>query len=177
MSPTNNPEDFEEITQNQRAIYGYIYSLVFSRDAADEVLQETNVVLCEKIQEFAGRSEFLTWACSIAHNQVLAYRTRKQRDRLTPTVPSALEQLSNRALGQCSGASVRLQMLRECKEELTVAEREMIESRYSPDGSVEGIAEGLGRSPSSVSVSLHRIRHRLYECIKGKVARGAIPDE
>ena len=41
MSPTNpSPEAFEVITQNQRAIYGYIYSLVFSPDAADENTSE-----------------------------------------------------------------------------------------------------------------------------------------
>ena len=161
----------EQMTQSQRAIYGYIFSMVFSRDAADEVLQETNVVICENIQDFAGRSEFLTWACRVAHNQVLAYRKRRQRDRLTTTVPAALEELSQHSLNECTAADVRLQMLRECKKELPVADRDLIESRYNPDGSVERIAEGLGRSPSSVSVSLHRIRRRLQKCIQSKVAQ------
>ena len=172
MSPTNpNPESFEEITQNQRAIYAYIFSLVFSQDAADEVLQETNVVLCEKNQAFTGQSQFLTWACGIAYNQVLAYRKRKRCDRLTPTVPSALEQLSQHAMDECTAGDVRLQMLRECKEELPVAQRELIDRRYSPNGSVQGVADGLGRSSSSVSVSLHRIRRRLCKCIMRKLAQ------
>ena len=163
-------EALELIAHSQRALYGYIYSLVLSRDEADEILQEANVVLCRKVHEFAGRSDFLTWACSIARLEVLAYRRRAGRDRHRSADDSVLEQMSAEAVEVASTADIRLELLDECKEELSAGQREMIELRYGPGGSVKQLAKDLGRSPSSVSVSLSRIRGRISDCIERKLA-------
>ena len=171
MAPKNpDPDALELIAQSQRPLYGYICSLVYSQDAADDILQETNVVLCRRIHEFDGRVKFLTWACGIAYHKVLAHRRRSSRDRLTFADDSTLEQLSALALDESSAADMRLRLLRECKGELPASQQEMLDHRYGPNGSVEGLAKGLGRSPSSVSVTLHRIRRRISKCIEEKLA-------
>lgn len=171
MSPQNpDPAALELIAQSQRALYGYIYSLVFSHDIADDVLQETNVVLCRKIDEFDGRAKFLTWACRIAYLETLAHRKRASRNKLVPVDESLLEQLSARALDQASTANVRLPLLRECMDELPDDQRALMDQRYSPGGSVRVLAEAQGRTPASTSVTLSRIRRRLFKCIERKLA-------
>ncbi|MCG8583857.1 MAG: sigma-70 family RNA polymerase sigma factor [Pirellulales bacterium] len=172
-SPQNpDPRALELITQHQRALYGYIYSLVFSENAADVILQETNLVLCRKVHEFDpdGQATFLTWACRIAYLETLAYRGRVRRDKLVMADDDLLERLSARALDTATEADVRLPLLRECVDELSSEQRQLIEDRYGTDVSVAALAKARGRSEGSISVTIHRIRRRLFDCIERKLA-------
>ena len=169
-SENPNPSNLELITQHQRALYGYIYSLVFSNDIADEVLQETNIVLCRKLNEFdSNRASFLTWACKIAYFETLRIRRNASREKLASVNDSLLEELSSRALDKASSANVRLPVLRECMQELPDNQREILDRRYSSGGSVAAIADMLNRTSASVSVTLHRIRRRLHACVESKL--------
>lgn len=160
----------ELITGCQRALYGYILSLVGSRDAADDILQNTNTVLCDKVDQFDGQVKFTTWACRIAYFEVLAYRKREGRDRLAFVDASLLDDLSQAALEEADAADERLTLLRQCMEQLPARSRKLIEQRYLPGTSVQDLASKLGRSAAGMRVSLHRIRKILLQCIDGKLA-------
>ena len=60
------------MTQNQRRIFGYLYTLVPDRHAAEDLLQETSLVICEKFHEFTTGTDFVAWACQIAWWRVRA---------------------------------------------------------------------------------------------------------
>ncbi len=72
----------ELITRHQVAIYGYIVSLLYRSQDAQDVLQETNLVLREKRAEAPKGSEFLSWACTVGCYQVLSYSKRNRHSRL-----------------------------------------------------------------------------------------------
>src|SRR3954464_5596392 len=55
------------MTRHQRQIFSYIYTLVPNRYDAEDLLQETSLVICEKFQEFREGSDFVAWACQIAY--------------------------------------------------------------------------------------------------------------
>jgi RNA polymerase sigma-70 factor (ECF subfamily) len=170
MSLEENRSALKLITSSQRILYGYIYSLLGSRDAADEVLQETNAVLCDKIDEFDGRAKFSTWACRIAYFEVLAYRKRTNRDRLRFVDADLLDGLGAAALDAAEDADSRLPLLRACLDELPAHSRTLIEGRYEPGASVQSMSQHLGRSAAGVRVGLHRIRKLLLKCIERKTA-------
>ena len=50
------------ITRHQAAIYAYILTLHPNRVAAQDILQETNLVLCRKVAEFEPGTSFKAWA-------------------------------------------------------------------------------------------------------------------
>ena len=54
------------MTRHQRQIFAYIYTLVPDRHDAEDLLQETSVVICEKFDEFTAGTDFVAWACQIA---------------------------------------------------------------------------------------------------------------
>jgi len=174
-SSNDNVRSLELITQHQRALYGYILTLVASRDLADEILQQTNLVLCRKIGEYDGRASFITWACRIAQFEVLAARKRFARDRHVALSDNLLEQLCDRSETIAGEVDSRIALLRACLDELAPGSRALIEGRYDSDGSVESIAAATGRSPGGVRVSLHRIRLRLLECIELKLKGASSP--
>ena len=64
------------MTQNQRRIYSYIYTLVPSRSDADDLLQEASLVICEKFDEFQPGTDFVAWACQISYWRVRYFRQK-----------------------------------------------------------------------------------------------------
>ena len=175
--PNSNPnvDALALITRSQRALYGYIYSLVGSRDQADEILQETNLVLCRKIGEFDGRAQFTTWACRIAYFEVLAKRKRMSRERLMFLDQSLLDAVAGQAERIAEPEFELLPLLRECMGELPARSRLMMEQRYTVGGTVQTLSASLGRSSGSIRVALHRIRMTLLECIQRKASMAAQP--
>ena len=69
------------MTQHQRRIFSYIYTLVPDRHSAEDILQETSLVICEKFSDFRTGTDFAAWACQIAWWQVRAARTKFARSK------------------------------------------------------------------------------------------------
>ena len=55
-----------ELTQAQQRLLSYIYRRVANREQAQEVLQQTNLVLCRKANEFEPGTNFNAWAVTVA---------------------------------------------------------------------------------------------------------------
>src|SRR3954469_6699280 len=66
MDPDNQKRLMALMTRHQRQIFAYIYTLVPRRHDAEDLLQETSVVICEKFGEFTPGTDFVAWACQIA---------------------------------------------------------------------------------------------------------------
>ena len=83
MTSSSNTERFvQQLAEQQNRLYGYVYSLVGDHSRAADVLQETNLVLWRKIDEFDSAKPFLAWAFGVARFQVLAHLRDQKRDRL-----------------------------------------------------------------------------------------------
>ena len=83
MTRTDKTEHFvQQLATHQNRLYGYVYSLLGDHSRAADVLQETNIVLWRKIDEFQTDKSFLPWAFAIARFQVLAHLRDHNRDRL-----------------------------------------------------------------------------------------------
>ncbi|MEW4561483.1 sigma-70 family RNA polymerase sigma factor [Bremerella sp. JC770] len=160
----------ERITSNQTALRGYIRTLVRDAQQADDVLQETNMVLWRKMVQYDPNLPFLAWAYTIAYYQVLAWRQRCSRDQIEFLDQQLLTDLAEAASSQASSFDQRVLALRKCLGELPDRQRQLIESRYAPGSTVVAIAGALGRTVTAISVSLNRIRSKLLRCIEQRVA-------
>ena len=167
-----NEEFIQLFSQNQRRVYGYIRSLVRADHDADDIFQETNMVLWRKCGDFTPGTNFTAWAFRIAKFQVLAHLKRRKRDRLRFD-GDLIDLLAADAVDKAVEGDGRHRALEECVEELPDHNRALIEMRYQPDARVDEIAKRLERSASSVSVTLHRIRRALLNCIEKRLAGGA----
>jgi RNA polymerase sigma-70 factor, ECF subfamily len=157
------------LTACQSKLYGYIMVFVLDPAIADEVLQNTNVALCQHACEFPSIRDFTAWACKTAYLQVLTYRKFRRRDRHLLD-NDLLESLADRMEARIAEFSPRHEALRGCLNQLPERQRTMILKRYSDAASVDRLARELGRSPSVVSQTLYRIRMTLANCIKSKLA-------
>src|SRR5215218_3077637 len=70
------------MTRHQRQIFSYIYVLVPNRADAEDLLQETSLVICEKFHEFREGTDFVAWACQIAYWRVRYSRQKFARSKV-----------------------------------------------------------------------------------------------
>jgi RNA polymerase sigma-70 factor (ECF subfamily) len=136
-------------------------------------LQETNLVLCRKAEEFTEGTNFDAWAFRIARTQCMSFWKIRARDRLVLD-EEAVSQIAYRAEARLADMSDRLRALKTCLTELSPRQRELLDGRYSAGGSVKQLAIGLGRPESSVSQTLYRIRTALLECVRSRMAREGV---
>jgi RNA polymerase sigma-70 factor, ECF subfamily len=166
-------EDFvRELVCHQNSLYAYILTLLPNRDLANDVLQETCIEAWQKAGDFAQGTNFLAWACRIAHFKVLACRRDLGRERMVFD-EQLLADIAVEAQEQSRQAGEYPSALDDCLAELPELQRRLILERYGPDGSLKQVAESLGRTPTSLAVSLHRVRRALLECVERKIAGGA----
>lgn len=156
--------------QNQRRLYLYVMSLVPDRTEAEDILQETNLVLWREFQRFEEGTNFTAWACRVAFNQVLSWRKRRQRDRLEFSeafLAAVAEELSDEA----ERLEERSRLLGRCLERLPPHHRNLVRLRYTEGASVERIAEQVKSSVEGVYRMLSRIRQALHECVQQSLHR------
>lgn len=159
----------QRVIAAQSQLYAYILTLLADTEAADDVLQETNLVLCRKADEFAEGTNFDAWAFRVARVQCLAYWKVRSRDRLVVD-EEVINQVASRVEQRLVEVDERQRALRKCLAELPVKQRELLENRYAEGGSVKQLALQSGRPEPSLSQTLYRIRMALLACVRTKLA-------
>ncbi len=173
MPDSNITEEFvQQLAQHQNRLYGYIYSLLSDHSRAADVLQEANLVLWRKIDEFRSDGPFLPWAMSIARFQVLAHLRDQKRDRLLLDAELASE-LSLAAEQEATQLEEIRGALRPCLNALTDGSRDLVEKRYFQNMSIADISSAVDRSVASIKVALLRSRRHLADCIQLRLKTGA----
>lgn len=160
------------IASHQAALHRYILSLLPDRSLADDVLQETNLVLWRKAADYDPERPFLAWAFGIARHQVMAARRDAGRDR--HVFNDQLVELLADEHSTDDHASPVQEALESCLRQLPGQQRELILARYEPGASVQDLAKTRSKSPGALSVLLLRIRKALEDCIERKLGTSAL---
>lgn len=156
----------------QSRLYAFIMSLICDPNQAADVLQQTNLVMWQKSDQFQPGTNFSAWAFQIARYQIMAHRQRYRRDRhvfddeTLATVAGTFEE-------RAEGLEDRLAALSHCLGELNDDARWLIRRRYRDGLTVKRIAEELGHTANRVAVRLHRLRTMLLQCIQQDETKGA----
>ena len=150
--------------QVQPRLYGYIMSLIADPGAAQDILQETNLVIWRKSEEFEFGTNFTAWAYRIALFQVKAARKRMMRDRLVFS-DELVHILATEAESCLDDIQDRMRLLRKCMNLLSLKQQGLLEQRYTLGRTAGEIAQELGRPVASIHQTLYRIRLALMECV------------
>jgi RNA polymerase sigma-70 factor, ECF subfamily len=155
----------ELLTAHQRKLYGYIATMLLGDPAAADVLQETNLDLWARIDDYDFDRPFLPWAFGFARQKVLAFRRSHCRSRLM-FGEEALSLINEACVRYAAEADDRLVALRKCLQKLNANEAELIHARYVAKTPVKCIAVQLELNVQNVSSRLHRVRKALAKCIQ-----------
>lgn len=156
-------------TKHQHRILAYIFTLVPNRADAEDLLQETSVLLWEKFDQFEPETDFIAWACRVAYLKILNHRKRFARSNVLLS-DALLEAVADRVVELAPQLDRRREALRECLKRLDERDRRMIAARYEPGGDSQRAAGASGRSLQAAYKALYRIRKALFDCVTLRVA-------
>jgi len=157
--------------QNQRRIFLFVVSMVPNWSEAEEIIQETNLILWREFGRFQPGTNFGAWSCQVALNQVLAWRKRQHRDRMKLS-EAFLEAVAEEATADADWLEDRSRALALCIEKLPERHRLLLRSRYNEGRTIDAIGRELGRSADAIYRTLSRIRHSLHNCVTESLTQG-----
>ena len=172
MTGQLDPEFVRKLLACQNRLFAYLLSLVGNEHDAEDLLQQTNAVLCKKAAEAASATSFEAWACGVAHFETLNFRRSRSRDphRFDD---SLIKLLASEAPAAFDTMPDKIAALSHCVNELADDQRDLILRRYEPGQSVKQIAADTGRTVNAISIALLRIRKTLLSCIRRQLAQDA----
>lgn len=163
-----------EITRCQRQLHAFVLSMVWHPVEADDVLQETNLVLWQKAAEFDDARPFLPWAMRFAQLQAMAYLKRRQRQGCRLLIDDELAKtMADEAAHEEPIFEARRIALADCIQKLTPRQRELVSTRYEPNANVTEMAAMAKIAPKALSERLRRIRRVLLDCVRKTLGEGA----
>ncbi len=163
--PAAQQEFLRVFLANEREIFRYVTALVPPTADAQEIVQQTAVVLWEKFDQYDASRPFAPWACRFALNIARQWMARRQRWKALLDGGLAQE-LATRREQLRPDFDARLEHLGRCLEKLPEKQRLLVDGYYFKQSSVETIAEQARRTVDAVYKALQRIRLQLRECME-----------
>lgn len=162
------------LAEHHRRIFGFIRTLVPNRVDADDLFQETCVVIWKEFTNFRSGSDFAPWALGIAFNRVRTFRHQVRRSRLTFS-EGLMEKLAEEERARAPEQSARSRALESCLGRLSPKDHELITRYYASQAAVPELATLLDRPINTIYKALQRIRRALHECIQRSTAAESAP--
>jgi RNA polymerase sigma-70 factor (ECF subfamily) len=153
---------------------------------AEEVTQRTFTTFFEKAQRFEGRSSVRTWLFGILYRKIFERRRELARDeQRQEAIDEAFESRFDEAgrwirpphpaPDAALAAKETRRHISECLDQAPARQKASFLLREVEGFSTAEIGEILGMTQTNVGVTLHRVRHRLRECLETRGLRGTEP--
>lgn len=168
---SDSSADFETLIAEIRPrLRAFLLSLTGSQAAADDLAQDTSLVLWQKRDEYDPSGDFKAWAFRIGFFQVQNYRRKlaRQQNREIPG-DELFEQIADVASQRHGRDDLhenrRLAMVT-CLGKLRDDHRELVLNRYQNSHSLEALADGEGINRNAMAQKLFRLKRNLFTCVE-----------
>jgi RNA polymerase sigma-70 factor (ECF subfamily) len=163
-------EDFIRLlNEHERKIALYVMNLVRDRGDAEDILQETKLVMWRHFHKFELGTNYLAWARKIAFHQVLSYRRKHKKH--AELSEAFLESVALEISKNEQRYDRRTDALKGCVRKLSRPHRQILLMRYTRDMDIGEIGKEVGRSEGAVYRLLSRIRMMLQDCVAKEVGK------
>ncbi|HZE98451.1 MAG TPA: sigma-70 family RNA polymerase sigma factor [Planctomycetota bacterium] len=155
--------------EHRTQLWGFLMGLTKDPQKAEDLFQNTYLVICEKWDQYKPGTNFMAWARQIARFEFLASVDPSRRRFLTAEM-EILEQALQAAERDEDAPSLRRDALRRCLEQLPDARgRRVLELRYAQGLSGERVAREADLSLNALYTLLSRVRRALQDCIERRL--------
>jgi len=161
--------------RSEREIFRYVAALIPNVADAEDIVQQTALVLWEKFDAYDANQPFTPWACRFALNKTRQWLERRQRWQALLERGLA-EELAQRREELRPELDLRLRHLEGCLGKLPVEQFTLIEGYYYRRDDIEKLATNSGRTVAATYKMLQRVRQTLQACIENAAKpEGATP--
>jgi RNA polymerase sigma-70 factor, ECF subfamily len=161
----------ELLRRHQTQLFSYIYSLVRDLNDADDLFQQTSLVLWDKFPQFDPNRSFIGWASGVARYEVLNFLRARSRNRLYFSDALNLALIEAHESFEAELLVDRREALAGCMNKLRDRDRELLDACYGRSICIQELATSFGRTTHSIHNSLRRIRRSLFECVRRSLAQ------
>lgn len=167
----------EVVRDHARSLFAGATALGFSKDQAEDLVQDVFVVFFQRSDIFEGRSQLRTWLFGILHRKAKERRRITSLDDQTDPIEAVLESRFDEN-GRWSRPPADLErlllskevgaMISACMEQLPFSQRQVFHLREIEGYNTTDICKILELSITHFGVLLYRARARLRECLESK---------
>ncbi len=175
MPPEATPSDeatdefMSLLLQHRHRLYAFIAKLLVNPADVEDVFQTTSIILWKKMDEFDSSRKFFQWACGIAFNEVRNFRTSQTRSKLRFS-DKLVDLIAEEAAEESGLADPRLTAMRGCLSNMSARQQEILRRCYMGKQTISEVADSLGRERTALYKQLARLKRKLLECVRLRVA-------
>lgn len=149
----------------QTRIHAYILYQVPDKNDAEDILQNTILVMLDKFSEFEQGSNFLAWALTIARYKVLAFKQKNNNSKVIFD-DTVLDIFDKETDIQESIFKDESEKLPGCISKLPTKYKSYLRLRYEKSLSYREIGEKMSISAQAVYKTMNRIHVILMDCVR-----------
>jgi RNA polymerase sigma-70 factor, ECF subfamily len=171
MANEGRLEEFVRLfTSHEVRLRAFAMSLVVNYADAEDVLQQANLTLWKKFDQFTVGTDFMAWAGRVVYLEVQRHR-RAQAKAKVLFGDAFLDAVAGAAAGSelMSELAEREQLLSDCIAKLQPEHRALLRARYDEGMSIERMVDAFNRSGQAVHSVLSRIRRALFDCVSRRL--------
>ena len=169
--PHDSGAEFADLLREaHRELFGFIFAMLQNRADAEDVYQQTALVLWRKFAMFERGTNFIAWAIRVAQFEIKDFvKVRRRRkvffnDEILEAIAARYQAESNEFRER------RLEALAKCVDRLSERDRRMLDRCYAVERDFRKIARAEGKSIGAVYQAISRIRKTLYLCVQRTLA-------
>lgn len=151
------------LSSNYHRIYAFIQSVVINEADADDIMQDTSMVMWKKFDDFASGTDFVAWGITIAKYRILDYRRKRKDYQLSE---DTLELLAAESEKMVPEMEKRFQALKDCLGKLNRKDIDLLKLRYTHNYPAKMIALRIGTTINMVYQNMSRIKLLLVNCVR-----------
>ena len=176
MNPDRESEIRERMTRHwlasENAIRAYIAGAVSSFTDREDLLQQVALTVARRFDEFDENRPFPAWAIWLAKSRIIDfYRSQDRQPQLLED--NLLDKYAEALAERQPSIPAQREALEHCMEKLPERSRALVRMKYHDGLKIDQIAEAIRSTPSSVRVTLFRIRDALADCIQRRIVSEA----
>lgn len=153
------------LMRNQTRIHTYILCQVPNRSDAEDILQDTIVVMLDKFSAFEEGSNFLAWGITIARYKIKSFRRKNQNSRMIFD-DTMVDLIEKEAVSSFDSFQEEAEVLRGCIGKLPPKYKEYLRLRYEQGLSYREIGRQIAISMQAVYKTMVRIQISLLNCVR-----------
>ncbi len=158
--------DFEKLYNSYyMQVYSYAFSLTKNREQAEEITQNTFYKAMSAKAQFKGKSDELTWLCSIAKN---LYYDELRNNQHFADINEVNDLPSDEDLEQSVADSDMAFLIHLVLQRLDEPYKEVFQLRVFGELSFAQIATIFGKTESWARVTYHRAKLKIQERVDAK---------
>ena len=160
----------ELLREAHRELFGFIFAMLQNRADAEDVYQQTAVVLWRKFSTFEPGTNFVAWAIRVAQFEIKDY-VKSRRRRKVFFNDELLEAIAVRYQAESNDVRERrLEALAKCVDKLSERDRRLLSRCYAVERDFRKIARAEGKTIGAIYQAICRIRKALYQCVQRSMA-------